>query len=580
MPALPASAAASGGRSCFPMSMLRTLFVLWWSALLLAQGEPNPAFTHEFGAPSATGSFRARFTPQGAGLVWLQAGDHFQTLAQARKAQKSGGDYLLLAMGTPVLGGYEHGLKLQLLTPTPAFPADLRTATWQVATAPDQLTFTLDGGQGLVLEKVLRHDPKHRGFVLELAIENRNATAVGSLDFELGGPMLIVPSESGLFGVLSVAIAAGKDGEAQHVSPQPGVVQDLPLPPAKLSFAGTTNRFFGSFLWPQDDDAVDAVRTLRVDTLPLQNDSESGTLAGTATRMRYGITLPIPAAGQKTTRSFGLYLGPKSYRVFKTLPDPERFAPILDVDLNAPCCFSITVPGGRPMAKLLLKLLGWFYDLVGNWGVAIMMLTILVRGLLLPLNFRMQKSMRAYSARMATLKPKLDALKDKHKDDQRAYQMAMVQFQREHKLLPPLGGCLPIFATMPIYLGLFTALRTAYDVRQQPFFGWMDDLSRPDALFALPFWPGQFNLLPVLWIGLMLIQMLRQPLPTDPQQRQQMQIMRYMPLIFGVMLYNYAAALLVYMVTSMLWTFVESALMKKVLGPIDPNVAALTPQQF
>lgn len=99
-------------------------------------------------------------------------------------------------------------------------------------------------------------------------------------------------------------------------------------------------------------------------------------------------------------------------------------------------------------------------------------------------------------------------------------------------------------------------------------------------MFQLPFWPGQFNLLPILWLVLMLVQVMRQPLPTDPQQRQQMQIMRYMPLIFGVMLYNYAAALLVYMVTSMLWTFVESAVIKRILGPIDPNVAAMTPQTF
>lgn len=560
--------------------MLRSLFVLLCTALCCAQGEPPAAFVHEFGPSGATGSFRARFHPQGAGLVWLQAADHYQTLAQARKDQKTGGDYLLLSIGPPAVGGHDHGLRLRLLSATPAFPVDPATALWQVEISPDQLTFRLDGGQGLVLEKVLRHDPRHRGFEVELALTNKNAAAVGTLDFELGGPMLVVPGESGLFGVLAVAIAAGRDGEAQHVAPTPGAEQQLALPPARLSFAGTTNRFFGSFLWPRDDAAEQAVRTLRVDSLPYQNEVESGTLAGTATRMRYGLSLAIPAAGAQTRLRYGLYLGPKSYRVFQTLPEPERFAPILDVDLNAPCCFSITVPGGRPMAKLLLKLLGWFYDLVGNWGVAIMMLTILVRSLLLPLNFRMQKSMRAYSARMTQLKPKLDALKEQHKDDPRAYQMAMVSFQREHKLLPPLGGCLPIFATMPIYLGLFTALRTAYDVRQQPFFAWIDDLSRPDALASLPFWPGTFNLLPVLWIGLMLIQMLRQPLPTDPQQRQQMQIMRYMPLIFGVMLYNYAAALLVYMVTSMLWTFVETAITKKILGPMDPNVAALTPQTF
>ncbi|HEB53938.1 MAG TPA: membrane protein insertase YidC, partial [bacterium] len=255
----------------------------------------------------------------------------------------------------------------------------------------------------------------------------------------------------------------------------------------------------------------------------------------------------------------------------------DRFRPVLELDLNPPCCGGITVPGGRPMAKLLLWLLGVFYDVLGNWGVAIILLTFLVRGAMSPLNFRMQKSMRQYGAKMAKLKPKLDALKKQHGDDQKAYQQAMIAFQREHKIMPPIGGCLPIFLTMPIYIGLFTALRTAYDLRHQPFALWIDDLSSSDALFALPFWPGVFNLLPLLWISLFLFMSLRQPLPTDPQQRQMQSIMRFMPMIFGVMLYNYASALLLYMVTSMIWSLIESTITKKILGPIDPNAAAMAP---
>jgi YidC/Oxa1 family membrane protein insertase len=362
------------------------------------------------------------------------------------------------------------------------------------------------------------------------------------------------------------------------VAPKAGVPQPLPIDGRTVLFAGTSNRFFGSFLWPRDDGARAALRSCEFDTLPRLDDTVSGTLANTTLRARYGITLPIPAPGAESKASFGLYLGPKSYREFATLPEPERFVAIMDVDLNAPCCFSVTVPGGRPMAKLLLTLLGWFHGVVGNWGLAIMMLTILVRGLLAPLNFHMQKSMRAYSARMAVLKPKMDALKKQHGDDQRAYQQAMLQFQRENKVLPPLGGCLPMFAVMPVYLGLFTALRTAYDVRQQPFVGWIDDLSQPDMLLQLSFWPHVFNLLPLVWIGMFLWLQTRMPLPTDPQQRQMQQMMRYMPILFGVMLYSYAAALLVYMVTSMAWSMVENAIVKKVLGPMDPNVAAMAPQ--
>lgn len=560
------------------LTLLRCLFLSMLAATAAAQGDAGGAFDRMFGAADATGSFRARFAREGAGLVWLQAADHYVTRAAARKPQHDGGDYLLLAVAesTPG-GGSDHALRLFHAMPSTAFAVDPSTAPWQVEDGGgDTVKFTLDGGAGLVLEKVLRHDPQQRGFVLEIALRNNGSTAVGTLDFTLGGASLVAPSGSSMFGNLAVALVASREGNVQSVPPQAGKVHAFPLT-EPLSFAGSTNRFFGAFLWPRDDAAREAVSSIEVDTLPLQDDPATGTKAATTTRVRYGLRLAVPAQGAETRLSYGLYFGPKSYRVFATLPDPQRFAPVLDVDLKAPCCF-IEVPGGRPMAKLLLSLLGWFHDLVGNWGFAIMMLTILVRGLLLPLNFRMQKSMRAYSARMATLKPKMDALKQKYGDDQRAYQQAMVAFQREHKLIPPLGGCLPIFLTMPVYLGLFTALRTAYDVRQQPFIFWIDDLSLPDAMLPLPFWPHQFNLLPLVWIGMFLWLQTRMPLPTDPQQRQMQQMMRYMPILFGIMLYYYAAALLVYMVTSMAWSMVENAIVKRILGPMDPNVAAMAPQ--
>ena len=554
-------------------TLLRTLFLCVFAGFAAAQGDLDVAFTRAFGVPDAVGSYRARFAKDGAGLVWLQAADHYRTLEAAQKTSHTGADYLLL-----VENGNDHALRLFHTLPSTAFLTDPAKERWVVEESGDQVKFTFDGGAGLVLEKVLRHDPRQRGFVLEIALRNEKSTATGTLDFALAGPALVVPQESSMFGTLAVAIAAKKDGDPEHVAPALGVVHTFAVDPQALSFAGSTNRFFGAFLWPKDDTARGALAAMHVDTLPLLDNEETRTKAGTTTRVRYGLRLAVPAPGAETRVSYGLYFGPKSFRVFATLPQPELFAPILDVDLNSPCCFDISVPGGRPMAKLLLRLLGWFHDVVDNWGFAIMMLTILVRGLMLPLNFRMQKSMRVYGARMAILKPKLDALKRQHGDDQRAYQQAMVAFQRENKMIPPIGGCLPIFLTMPIYLGLFTALRTCYDLRQQPFILWIEDLSQPDALFGLGFWPDQFNLLPLVWIGMFVWLQTRMPLPTDPQQRQMQQMMRFMPILFGVMLYYYAAALLVYMVTSMLWSMVENAFVKRVLGPIDPNVAAMAPQ--
>lgn len=553
------------------LTLLRSLLLSVLVGLPVAQAPSESAFTREFGPPGALGSFRARFAKDGAGLVFLQATDHYVTYADARKERHTGDDWLTL-----VYNGNDHALRLLHPMPSTAFLADPALERWEVDSTPDAVKFTFDGKAGLVLEKLLRHDPAQRGFVLEIALRNVSSTATGTLDFTLGAPMPVTPTESSLFGTLAVAVAAGQDGVPTTVPPKAGPPQLLAMP-ERLSFAGSTNRFFGAFLWPRDEATRASMQGMMVDTVPGQELADLHVKPFSSTRIQHALRLAVPAAGGETRLSFGLYIGPKSYRVFATLPEPGRFAPVLEFDLKAPCCM-IDMPGGRPMAKLLLWLLGIFHDVVGNWGIAIIMLTILVRGLLAPLNFRMQKSMRAYGARMNVLKPKMDALKKQYGDDQRAYQQAMVQFQRENKLMPPLGGCLPIFLTMPIYIGLFTALRTAYDLRQQPFCLWVDDLSRPDALFVLPFWPGDLNLLPIAWIVLMVIQTLRTPLPTDPQQRQTMMIMRYMPLIFGVMLYTYASGLLVYMVTSMLWSLVEMTITKRILGPIDPNAAAFAPQ--
>jgi YidC/Oxa1 family membrane protein insertase len=552
------------------LTLLRSLLLLACAGGLVAQGD-EAAFDHQFGPPESAGAFRARFAKAGGGLVSLWATDHYVSLEAQQKAQHGPGDWLLLAWN-----GNDHGFRLALAQANPAFPVDPAVAPWTVAVQPGEVKFTLEAA-GLRLEKVVRHDPQLRGFQLEFALHNVDSPATGNLDFTWLGPAPVMPTVQGLFGTLAGSIAAATDGTS--VWKNPAEVGDLALEGKPLSFAGSSNRFFGLFLFPRDDAARAALGALGVDTVPREPAPNLNVAAGSSTRLRAGLRLQVPARGGATRVAYGFYCGPKSNRVFATLPEAERtrFTPILEHDLNAPCC-DFSVPGGRPMAKLLLWLLGIFYDVVGNWGVAIMMLTILVRGLLAPLNFRMQKSMRAYGKKMAVLKPKLDALKQQYGSDQRGYQQAMIAFQREHKLMPPLGGCLPIFLTMPIYMGLFTALRVAYDVRQQPFCAWMHDLSVPDALIPQVAFGYDLNLLPLLWIGLMVFQTLRTPLPTDPQQRQTMQIMRYMPLLFGVMLYSYAAALLVYMVTSMLWSLVEMTITRKILGPIDGDAAVYAPQ--
>lgn len=549
---------------------------------------PSNVIKQTFGTATQRGSFEIVFDRRGGAIWSVRMLDHFVSRAAARKEKKEPEDYQLLVSdvqrGNLALRMQEKDSQLfpVRLNGLPAAGQEDGTA-WQFEELKDLpgggVKFTLDNGKGIEIYKIYRPRPDHRGISLEIGLRNKGSEPAPQavLLLELDGPTLINPSEASLFGNPAVAIAVPVGGVATVVHANPAGSPPVQLQDQKLSMAGTTNRFFGAFLFPLDEGAASAVTGMKVLAVPDQEDKRSGTPRDAVPQPVYQLKLPVPPPGQDSKVTFGLYLGPKSFRVFDEQQEHARFLPIMDVDLEPPCC--IVVPGARFIATTLLKLLGFFESLVGSWGIAIMMLTVLVRGLLAPLNFRMQKSMRGYASRMAVVKPKMDKIKAQHADDPKAYQAAMMQFQREHKLLPPIGGCLPIFLTMPIYLGLFAALRVAYDLRQQPFMLWIDDLSQPDALFVLGWgsWVPYFNLLPLVWIGMLLWLQTRMPLPTDPQQRQMQMIMRYMPVIFGVLLYNYASGLMVYMITSMVWTMFESAVTKKILGPIDPNVQAMAP---
>jgi len=547
-------------------------------------GTDDMVVVHQFGVAGTPGSVLVQFDRRGASVLSVQLTDHYVSPAAAHKEprDRSADDYQLLVFSQA------RSLRLWLdQRSSGLMTLQLDSSDgWTMQDIDGAVRFTISD-RGLTLAKTYRHRPGFRGLVLELELLlAADATRSEPECFlDLLGPELINPSESSVYGNPAVAIAVAGDGAhgvVHPVSPKPGVVDAnkqelLTLPAGELAFAGSTNRFFAGFLYPLDDAAHHAVTRVDAYSRPLSDDPITKTKAFSTTTTQLTLQMQLPKPGSSTKASFGVYLGPKSYHTFAEQPEYERFLPIMDVDLEPGCCFSISIPGGKFMAGLLVRLLGWFHSVVGNWGIAVMMLTVLVRGLLAPVNFRMQKSMRVYGQKMAKLQPMLQKLKEKYGADKNRYQQEMVAFQREHKMLPPLGGCLPIFLTMPIYLGLFTALRTAYDLRHQPFVSWINDLSQPDQLFDLGFFPHHFNLLPLLWMAMLVRMQLKMPLPTDPQQRQVQQMMRYMPLVFGVVLYNYASGLMLYMVTSMVWTMIESRITKKILGPLDPNVAAMAP---
>ena len=130
-----------------------------------------------------------------------------------------------------------------------------------------------------------------------------------------------------------------------------------------------------------------------------------------------------------------------------------------------------------------------FESLTGNWGFAIMLLTFFVRLVLFPVNRRSQISMVRHSEAMGRIKPRLDVLKEKYKDDTKRFLAEQTALLKAEKVpLVPLGGCLPLLLQIPIFYGLFAALRASIELRQAPFL-WAPDLSQPDHLvrFATPY---------------------------------------------------------------------------------------------
>jgi YidC/Oxa1 family membrane protein insertase len=175
---------------------------------------------------------------------------------------------------------------------------------------------------------------------------------------------------------------------------------------------------------------------------------------------------------------------------------------------------------------------------------------------------------------MKRIQPKIDELKERYKNDRAKLQKAQAELLQKEGAMPPLSGCLPIFLQIPVFFGLFAALRSNFDLRQAPFHLWIHDLSEPDRMFridvTLPLigTVPYFNLLPPLMVGLWILQQRFMPKPSDPQQARMQSMMMWMPVLMGFFLYNYAAGLSLYMITQSTLGIFELGVIKR-FWPVD-----------
>lgn len=210
------------------------------------------------------------------------------------------------------------------------------------------------------------------------------------------------------------------------------------------------------------------------------------------------------------------------------------------------------------LTKPMLLLLTFFNHLVGNFGIAIMLLTIVVKLLMFPLANKAYHSM----ASIRELQPEIAKINERYVDDAIARNKAMMEFYKKEKVNPA-AGCLPMFIQMPVFFALYKVLYVSLEMRHAPFFGWLTDLSSPDhsnifTLFGMLHWDHpawlQLGVLPILMTATMIIQMKQQPKPTDPIQAKMMQFMPYFFLFFFV---NFPAGLVLYWTWSNILSIIQ-----------------------
>lgn len=239
-----------------------------------------------------------------------------------------------------------------------------------------------------------------------------------------------------------------------------------------------------------------------------------------------GKTLSIPA-NSTGTLSGKLYVGPKDQDTLAGL------ARGLDLTVDYGPLWWLSQP--------LFHLLQWLHSFVANWGVAIILITLIVKGAMFWLTKKQYESM----AKMRNLQPKMTQLKDKFGDDRQKMSQAMMELYKKEKV-NPMGGCFPLLLQMPIFLSLYWVLLESVELRHADFALWITDLSIPDPYFVLPILTGA---------SMFLLQKLQPMTIQDPLQQK---LMQYMPVAMSVFFFFFPAGLVLYWLVSNLVTLVQA----------------------
>ena len=447
--------------------------------------------------------------------------------------------------------------------------------------AGEAIAFRATAKNGIVVTKTFRLFPDSDSLEVELKFESPKEERTTA--YQLLGPHGI-PIEGLWYTSTFRDVFFGQVGQSKiptHAAADVVAAKESPIDNTALpiKFAGVENQYFTTFVEPvptpkgQEDrwDSRTVAVVLHKDDKTYQSD------VGVQLTSRSIKVTP----GEPVVHLYRVFAGPKTHQALKPY--------------GAEGLASYRKPQWIPLAPdiarvIITPTLGFTYQLTervarffggtkGNYGIAIILLTILVRALMFPLGRKQARS----AQKMQSLQPLLKDLQTKFKDDKEKLTKETFALYKRHGV-NPVSGCLPALIQLPIFVGLWQALNTSFPLRHASFL-WIRDLAAPDMLFHIPFeipyvtyYLGQwFNVLPFIVIALMLFQTkLFAPPATTPEAEQQQKMMKYMMIFMGVMFYKVPSGLGIYFITSSLWAIGERLILPKVTHATDAEAAAKT----
>ncbi|WP_199823813.1 membrane protein insertase YidC [Labrenzia sp. OB1] len=385
------------------------------------------------------------------------------------------------------------------------------------------LTLTWDNGAGVLFKRVYSVDDNYM-FTVEQSVENTTAAALTLYPYGLIARRNI-PETTGIWilheGLLGVFGEEGLEEVDYSDLEEEGTIRP---PKVDQGWLGMTDKYWASTLIPFPGQEFQPGFSYSAKTGNFQADY-------------LGNAVSVPASGTAETSSY-LFAGAKETKLldgYEEALNIKRFELLIDWGwfyfLTKPMFFAID----------------WFFHLTGNFGVAILLVTVLVKLIFFPLANKSYVSM----SKMKLVQPQMTEIREKYGDDKQKQQQALMELYKKEKI-NPLAGCLPIVIQIPVFFALYKVLFVTIEMRHAPFFGWIQDLSAPDPttifnLFGLIPWdPPQMLMLGVwpLIMGItMFIQMKMNPAPPDPTQQM---IFTWMPVVFTFMLASFPAGLVIY----------------------------------